>query len=482
MRRDPLPATKTPRSPKAAKGPKKPMPRKKAKPLKKPAEPKPRKKAKSAAAPKTSKKAALSAAARARKIAMPPKTLAPAAPSGAGKKSKSPAPFAPVAAPAPPPPPVSSAPPAPPAPSAAPAAQNETPDLDAPDLDAPDVEAQDGDAPAIDMQNADAPMASLTETTFHIRHDLQKRLDLYLKDRLAHHSRAAIQKVIKAGLAQVNGRTARASTLLRAGDTVRIKIPPPAEHKALPEPIPLAIVYEDEHFIAINKQAGLLVHPARGHWTGTMINALLHHAAQTAGTLSTGSDPWRPGIIHRLDRDTTGIILVAKTDEAHWRLAGQFERRTIKKTYLAIIHGQPVLDQDLIDAPIGLHKDNREKMAVRRDIGRPAQSVYTVIERFENFSLVELSPKTGRTHQLRVHMAFIGHPIVGDADYAGRTVTYADLGAKSPDPQALIMERQALHALRLQFVHPTHYKRMLLEAAMPEDMSNFLRLLRGLRR
>jgi 23S rRNA pseudouridine1911/1915/1917 synthase len=329
----------------------------------------------------------------------------------------------------------------------------------------------DGEGESVELSPED-----LSEREFHITHDLVKRLDLYLKDRLPHHSRASLQKLIKAGMAKVNGRIARASTVLRAGDIVCVQMPPVSSHEAQPEPIPLTIIYEDDHFIAINKQRGLLVHPARGNWTGTMINALLHHSQRTAGTLSTGSDPWRPGIIHRLDRDTTGIILVAKTDEAHWRLAGQFERRTIRKTYLAIVHGQPALDSDLIDAPIGLHPKNRERMAVRKDIGRPAQTVYSVVERLNNFSLVELAPKTGRTHQLRVHMAFIGHPIVGDVDYGGKIMHLSDLcpGRDS----TILLDRQALHAYRLQFVHPVEYHRMLLEAPPPADFAEFLALLR----
>ena len=166
----------------------------------------------------------------------------------------------------------------------------------------------------------------LQHLTFDIRHDLQKRVDLYLRDRLPDYSRAMLQKLVKSGAVVVNGRAAKPSTVIRSGDQVEIKLPKAVPEESLPEDIPLDIVYEDEQFIAINKQAGLIVHPARGHWTGTLINALLHHAQQTQGTLSTGSDSWRPGIIHRLDRDTTGLILIAKTDEAHWRLAGQFER------------------------------------------------------------------------------------------------------------------------------------------------------------
>ena len=322
----------------------------------------------------------------------------------------------------------------------------------------------------------------LAPLAFNIRHDLNKRLDLYLRDRLPEHSRAMLQKLIKAGEVKVNGRVAKASTCLRSGDQVELRVPAVVDHAALPEDIPLDIVFEDEHFIAINKQADLLVHPARGHWTGTLINGLVNHAQKTAGTLSTGSDPWRPGIIHRLDRNTTGLLLIAKTDEAHWRLAGQFERRTIRKTYMAIVHGEPPLDSDLIDAPLGVDPQNREKYAVRTDIGRAAQTVYKVVERFGRFALLELSPKTGRTHQLRVHMSFIGHPIVGDKIYGGREISRHDVTGKAADSREPLITRQALHARRLQFVHPAHFQRMVLEAPLPGDMSDLLRTLQGLGR
>ena len=318
---------------------------------------------------------------------------------------------------------------------------------------------------------------------FHIRHDLQKRLDLYLRDRLPHHSRSMLQKLIRAGAALVNNRPAKSSTLLRAGDIVQLDIPLAVDHHALPENIPLQVIYEDDHFLAVNKQADLLVHPARGHWTGTLINALLYHAGQTAGTLSTGSDPWRPGIIHRLDRHTTGLILIAKTDEAHWRLAGQFERRTIHKTYLAIVHGTPALDNDMIDAPLGVHPGNREKYAVRTEGGRPAQTIYHVRERFGRCTLLELHPKTGRTHQLRVHLAHIGHPIVGDVTYGGHELSPLDITGPAapvtPKPICPVIGRQALHAWRLQFVHPFNFIRMSLEAPLPADMIDLLSVLRG---
>lgn len=346
------------------------------------------------------------------------------------------------------------------------------------------------DAPIEDQGVLDTPAetASLPEedaaqeVRYDIRHDLIKRVDLYLRDRQPDYSRNMLQKLIKAGSVKVNGRPAKASTVLRAGDVVEITLPHAPPEEAQPENIPLQIIYEDEGFIAINKQSGLIVHPARGHWTGTMINALLYHAQQTHGTLSTGSDPWRPGIIHRLDRDTTGLILVAKTDEAHWRLAGQFERRTIKKTYLAIVHGSPPVDSDLIDAPLGVHPKIREKYAVRPDIGKPAQTVYTVRERFNGFSLLELAPRTGRTHQIRVHCASIGHPIIGDTMYGGHPIALKDISGRASDDATPLITRQALHAYRLQFVHPLKFHRMELEAKPPADMIHIAELLRKFRK
>jgi 23S rRNA pseudouridine1911/1915/1917 synthase len=328
------------------------------------------------------------------------------------------------------------------------------------------------------VETATLPEEELEQVRYEIRHNLQKRLDLYLRDRLPDYSRNMLQKLIKAGHALVNGRPGKNSTLLHSGDVVEVTLPHAPPEEAQPEDIPLDIVYEDEGFLAVNKQAGLIVHPARGHWTGTLINALLWHARETAGTLSSGSDPWRPGIIHRLDRDTTGLIMVAKTDEAHWRLAGQFERRTIRKTYLAIVHGNPPLDSDLIDAPLAVHPKMREKYAVRPDIGKPAQTIYSVRERFDGFALVELAPRTGRTHQLRVHMAHIGHPMVGDTMYGGQPVSLRDLTGRSTDDPTSLIDRQALHAFRLQFVHPLKFHRMILEAPPHADMLHLLTMLR----
>jgi 23S rRNA pseudouridine1911/1915/1917 synthase len=338
------------------------------------------------------------------------------------------------------------------------------------------------DAPTGELKHLQPTIEHLT---FDIKHDLQKRVDLYLRDRLTDASRAMLQKLVKSGGVLVNGRPAKSSTLLRSGDTVNVTLPKMVPPESLPENIPLDIIHEDDQFIAVNKQAGLIVHPARGHWSGTLINALLYHAEQTHSTLSVGSDPWRPGIIHRLDRDTTGLILIAKTDEAHWRLAGQFERRTIKKAYMALVHGELELDSDLIDAPLGINPQHRERYAVRTDSagGKPAQTVYIVKERFKGYTLLELQPKTGRTHQLRVHCAHIGHPIVGDVTYGGKAITIRDLSGRVPshttptEADAPLIERQALHAFRLQFVHPTKFTRMHLEAPIPPDIRHICDLL-----
>lgn len=326
---------------------------------------------------------------------------------------------------------------------------------------------------------------ALQHLHFEIRHDLQKRVDLYLRDRLPEWSRAMIQKLVKSGAVLVNGKPAKSSTVLRSNDVLDATLPVWEPPESLPEDIPLDILFEDESFIAINKQANLIVHPARGNWSGTLINALLFHAEKTQGTLSSGSNKWRPGIIHRLDRDTTGLILIAKTDEAHWRLAGQFERRTIKKTYVALVHGLVELDSDLIDAPLAVHARIRERYAVRPDIGKPAQTVYTVKERFKigasGYTLLELAPRTGRTHQLRVHCAHIGHPIVGDTTYGGREITLDDIHPTFPRPAVRgtpLITRQALHAFRLQFVHPLKFHRMTLEAPVPADFQQLLEELR----
>jgi 23S rRNA pseudouridine1911/1915/1917 synthase len=331
---------------------------------------------------------------------------------------------------------------------------------------------------------------------FHWRvgKNLTRRIDQYLVDRIGYLSRAGVQRVIGDGLVKVNGRVVKSSYHPREGDQIDMVAPPEPISELVPEPIPLEIIYEDDDFLALNKQANLMVHPARGVWTGTLVNGLVNYGRKWSSGGVSGGGNWRPGILHRLDRNTTGVMLVAKSEEAHWRLARQFENRTIQKTYLAIMHGVPALLGDVIDRPIGQDRYIREKQAVRKIEagGKPAVTLYEVLETFagpsdaaliqsehpsdkklppppQRYSFVKLTPKTGRTHQLRVHMAAIGHPMVGDSMYGGRTFRHQDFE----------FPRQALHAAEITFVHPVTLEKMTLCAPLPPDMNQLLSTLRG---
>lgn len=305
-----------------------------------------------------------------------------------------------------------------------------------------------------------------------------RRIDAYLHARFPRLSRTAVQRLIRQGAITVNGKPTKPSYEMNGGDVIDLVIPAPEPREVVPENIPLDIVYEDEHLLAINKATGIICHPARGDQTGTIANAVMYYA----GSVSHGDDPFRPGIVHRLDKNTTGIMLIAKDDEAHWRLSLQFERRTVQKTYLAVVHGNPALDSDVIDAPIGVHPVVREKFAVlvrenKIDLAKNAVTGYDVLERFGQYALVKLSPKTGRTHQLRVHMSWIGHPILGDAMYGGRFVSEHDLrGAGDTSP---LFPHQALHAWRIRFRHPIREHELELEAPFPAPLRRLMQLLRG---
>jgi len=332
--------------------------------------------------------------------------------------------------------------------------------------------------------------ADVEHFRFKLSKTLTRRVDQYLVDRVPHLSRAGVQRLIDEGLVKVNGKVIKASYRPKEGDVVEMVAPPEPVSEIVPENIPLEILYEDEHFLALNKQANLMVHPARGKWTGTLVNGLVYYGAKW----STVNGNWRPGILHRLDRNTTGVMLVAKSDEAHWRLARQFENRTIQKTYLAVVHGVPELLADVIDMPIGKDRYVREKQAVRKESngGRPAVTKYEVLEAFEGpkglvlaegewaadknqkrppgkFSFVQLSPKTGRTHQLRVHMMAKGHPMVGDTMYGGKVFEMGEFR----------FGRQALHAAQITFVHPGSLEPMTIAAPLPADMAELLSILRN---
>ncbi|TVQ63525.1 MAG: RluA family pseudouridine synthase [Phycisphaerales bacterium] len=329
---------------------------------------------------------------------------------------------------------------------------------------------------------------------FTLSRDLKKRLDRYLTDRIPFMSRSQLQRLIANEAVTVNGRTPKASTTLRQGDVVEVIVPPPPPSGVRPERIPLEIVYEDEELIVLNKQPDIIVHPARSHLAGTMINALAWHfqnASATGGSLSNVGDEFaRPGVVHRLDRHTTGVIVFAKQDEAHWKLGRQFEHRQVDKRYLALVHGEMETLADVIDLPIGPHpskeKGMREKYVVRHDEqGKNAVTIYRVRERYQGYTLVELELKTGRTHQIRVHLSHLGYPIVGDDMYGGRARTVADV---VPDAAArarwgadddVVMGRQALHAAVLGFRKPATGEPMTFTAPLPMDMARLVAILRA---
>ncbi|HVT27526.1 MAG TPA: RluA family pseudouridine synthase [Lacipirellulaceae bacterium] len=313
------------------------------------------------------------------------------------------------------------------------------------------------------------------------------RLDVFLAQQFPAFSRAFVRRAIDAGHVRVDGTACKPSLRLREGSLVVVdQIEVPREGPA-PQEIPLSILYEDDAIVVVDKPAGMIVHPAKGHWEGTLASALAHHF----GPLSSRGGPTRPGIVHRLDRDTTGVIVVAKNDRAHDALAAQFKSRTVEKEYLAIVVGMLDRDRDVVDEPIGPHPTQREKKAIRRSHpdARPAVTVYEVVERFDGFALVRARPKTGRTHQIRIHLAHIGCPVLCDRLYGGRAkITELELIPKGKIGQDIstmdmetdhpILERQALHAHRLAFLHPTTGERMQFEAPLPPDIENTLAALR----
>ncbi|MBC7242178.1 MAG: RluA family pseudouridine synthase [Anaerolineae bacterium] len=296
------------------------------------------------------------------------------------------------------------------------------------------------------------------------------RLDKFLADHLADVSRSRIQGWIEEGRVTLDGRPTRPSTRLDPGQHIRVLIPPPEEVRILPEPIPLDILYEDDHLLVINKPAGMVVHPAPGHTSGTLVNALLARfpawaeldwwESEEEDEEEAGVDYPRPGIVHRLDKDTSGLLIVAKSASARGALQAQFQARQVEKVYLALVHGMPSAPAGLIDAPIGRDPRQRKRMAVVAE-GRPAVTAYRVLEPLGEYALLEVMPKTGRTHQIRVHLAFIGHPVVGDEVYGRRR-------------SRLACPRQFLHAARLSFRHPVTGRPMEFSAPLPPDLQAVL--------
>ena len=350
------------------------------------------------------------------------------------------------------------------------------------------------DQPRVD-EDAQAPVQSATPIVlrFRLMRDVRKRLDLYITDRVPYLSRAKAQRLIENEGVRVNGKQTKSSTILRQGDLVELSPPAPPATGVTPEFLDLAILLEDDDIIAINKTPGVLVHPARGNLHGTLVAGLLWRFQQQAGEnrgLSTiGQAFARPGVIHRLDRDTSGVILFAKRDEIHWRIARQFEERTVEKRYIALVEGEVEPSADVIEASIGPHpnraKGYRERMVVRQDsFGKNALTIYRTLERFDGYSLVELEIKTGRTHQIRVHMSHLGYPLVGDDMYGGApALRLSDLAVDAAQQvdtggQVPIIERQALHAAMLRFTHPGSGARVTLTAPLPDDIRCAIELLR----
>ncbi len=306
------------------------------------------------------------------------------------------------------------------------------------------------------------------------------RLDRFLARCVPSVSRAHLQRIIDAGGVRVDGVvTRKASTRLAAGSRVAVIAMDLPREGPSPEPIELDLLYEDEWIAVVNKPAGMVVHPGRGHGSGTLAAALAYRFAE----LSQVGGAARPGIVHRLDRDTSGVILVAKSDHIHHHLSDQFRARTVEKRYLAIVSGHPDLDRDVITKPIGIHPTHREKMAIREghSTSRHAETRYEVQHRWGRFAVIEAQPKTGRTHQIRVHLASIGCPVLCDKLYGGRAqISQAELAGRPIDPTAPpLLERQALHARQLSCVHPHTGERLEFTAPVPPDIQRVLDVLQG---
>ncbi len=294
-----------------------------------------------------------------------------------------------------------------------------------------------------------------------------ERLDRTLASLIPGESRASLQRLMRAGQVRILGRPARPSYTVRGGERIEVDLPPPRPSSLEPEALPITILHEDADLLVIDKAAGLSVHPGAGARRGTLVNALLHHCTDLSGIGGVE----RPGIVHRLDKETTGVLVVAKNDAAHRALAAQFKARTVKKMYEAIVWGRPRRPGGVIDGPIGRHPSARVRMAVRPD-GRAARTLYSVSALFGPVSLLEIRPETGRTHQIRVHLSFIGHPIVGDRLYGGRR--------PPPDPEGPAARALAgygglaLHARWLAFAHPRTGEWREFSAARPKVMQDLL--------
>lgn len=292
-----------------------------------------------------------------------------------------------------------------------------------------------------------------------------QRLDVFVVEQCPELSRSHVQKLIEQGTILVDGAQRKANYKLRGTEEVQVSVPEAEPITAAPEDIPLDILYEDKDIIVVNKARGMVVHPASGVYSGTLVNALLHHCQDLSGI----NGEIRPGIVHRLDKDTSGVMVCAKNDTAHLDLAEQIRTKSAHRTYWAIVHGNIKEEAGIIKGDIGRHATDRKKMAIVRENGKPAVTHFKVLERFGEYTLVECKLETGRTHQIRVHMTSIGHPLVNDPKY----------GPKKSSPFAI--QGQALHSLQLTLTHPVTKEEMTFTAPVPSDMEKILTGLRNKR-
>ena len=301
---------------------------------------------------------------------------------------------------------------------------------------------------------------------FYVDEDDNERLDAYLAKELDEISRSYIQKLIKEDLVYVNDKHVKSSYLVKEGDYIKVNLPEPKILEIIPEDIPIDIVYEDEDVAIINKPQDMVVHPAPGNYTGTLVNALLFHI----DNLSSINGIIRPGIVHRLDKDTSGLLIIAKNDKAHRILSESLKERNVKRVYISLVHGILSDNEGTVNAPIGRHGTDRKKMTVTQKNSKEAITHYKVLERYDNYSLVEVNLETGRTHQIRVHMAYINHPVVGDPVYSkGKKNEFG-------------LDKQMLHAYKLGFSHPSTGEHMEFQIDLPEYFKNILYTLENKRK
>ncbi len=302
----------------------------------------------------------------------------------------------------------------------------------------------------------------------------KERLDTYLTSHVENATRTKVQEAIRAGEVVVNGRTVKASHSIAPGDAIHVTLSRPDPPEVRPENIPLDIVFEDDYLIVVNKPAGMVTHPAYKNYSGTLVNALLFHSDSLSQP-----HPLRPGIVHRLDKDTSGLLVVAKDGTTHQKLSRQFANKTTEREYWAIVWGKFKEQSGVIEASLGRSKSDRKKVAVVAD-GKNAVTDYTVIEQFEYLCLLRLHLRTGRTHQIRVHLAHIHHPVFGDETYGGGKIMVGGLGGKKRAEVANLLERiprQALHAKKLGFIHPVTKELMRFDSELPDDMKGVLQFL-----